>query len=122
MILDLAENNVEFLTAYISFFNKGIVQMLLNPKISTILLKELIETYIPNYIFLPNSRKNDLKSYEVLSNLSNHKILKLNRSNSYSLNKELALLLSTSGSTGSKKFVRISYKNIYHYRVRFSPF
>jgi len=114
LIFVLAENHTELFTSYIGFFRKGLVQMLLNPKISTILLKELIETYMPNYIFLPNSRKNDLKSYGVLSNLDNHKILKLNKSNSYSLNKDLALLLSTSGSTGSKKFVRISYKNIYH--------
>ena len=114
LIFVLAENHTEFFTSYISFFRKGLVQMLLNPKISTILLNELIATYMPNFIFLPNSRKNDLKSYEVLSNLGNHKILKLNRSNSYSLNKDLALLLSTSGSTGSKKFVRISYENIYH--------
>ena len=114
LIFVLAENHTELFTSYIGFFRKGLVQMLLNPKISTILLKELIETYMPNYIFLPNSRKNDLKSYEVLGNLGNHKIFKLNKSNSYSLNKDLALLLSTSGSTGSKKFVRISYKNIYH--------
>ena len=114
LIFVLAQNHIEFFTSYIGFFRKGLVQMLLDPKISTSLLKELIETYMPNYIFLPNSRKNDLKSYEVLGNLGNHKILKLNKSNSYSLNKDLALLLSTSGSTGSKKFVRISYENIYH--------
>ena len=114
LIFVLAQNHIEFFTSYVGFFRKGLVQMLLDPKISTFLLKELIETYMPNYIFLPNSRKNDLKNYEVLSNLDNHRILKLNESNSYSLNKDLALLLSTSGSTGSKKFVRISYENIYH--------
>ena len=114
LIFVLAENNIEFLTAYISFFKKEIVQMLLNPKISTTFLNELIETYMPNYIFLPNSRTNDLKSGEVLNELDNYKIIELNKSNSYSLNKELALLLGTSGSTGSKKFVRISYQNIYH--------
>ena len=114
LIFVLAQNHIEFFTSYVGFFRKGLVQMLLDSKISISLLKELIETYMPNYIFLPNSRKNDLKSYEVLGNLGNHKIFKLNKSNSYSLNKDLALLLSTSGSTGSKKFVRISYKNIYH--------
>ena len=114
LIFVLAENNIEFLTAYISFFKKEIVQMLLNPKISTTFLNELIETYMPNYIFLPNSRTNDLKSGEVLNELDNYKIIELNKNNSYSLNKELALLLGTSGSTGSKKFVRISYENIYH--------
>ena len=114
LIFVLAKNHIEFFTSYISFFRKGLVQMLLNPKISTILLNEFIKTYMPNYIFLPNSRKNDLKSCEVLIEFDDHKILELNKDNSYSLNKDLILLLSTSGSTGSKKFVRISYENIYH--------
>ena len=64
-------------------------------------------------IFLPNSLSNDLKSYEVLTEFDDHVILKLNKDNFYSVNKDLILLLSTSGSTGSKKFVRISYENIY---------
>ena len=57
-----SENHIEFFTSYIGFFRKGLVQMLLDPKISIDLLKELIETYMPNYIFLPNSLSNDLKS------------------------------------------------------------
>ena len=113
LIFVLAQNHIEFITSYIGFFRKGLVQMLLDPKISIDLLKELIETYMPNYIFLPNSLSNDLKSYEVLTEFDDHVILKLNKGNFYSVNKDLILLLSTSGSTGSKKFVRISYENIY---------
>ena len=113
LIFVLAQNHIEFFTSYIGFFRKELVQMLLDPKISIDLLKELIETYMPNYIFLPNSLRNDLKSYEVLTELDDHVILKLNKGNLYSVNKDLILLLSTSGSTGSKKFVRISYENIY---------
>jgi len=114
LVFVLAENHTEFFTCYISFFRKEIVQMLLNPKISADLLKDLITAYKPNYIFLPNSRKFDLKGSEVLVELNSHKIIQLNRDNPYSINKDLILLLSTSGSTGSKKFVRISYQNIYH--------
>ena len=113
LIFVLAQNHTEFFTSYIGFFRKGLVQMLLDPKITISLLKVLIETYMPNYIFLPSSRNNELKSYEILTELDNHVILKLNKDNFYSVNKDLILLLSTSGSTGSKKFVRISYENIY---------
>ena len=113
LVFVLAQNNKEFFTSYVGFFRKGLVQMLLDPKISIDLLKELIEAYAPNYIFLPSSRMNDLKNHEVIAKLGNHIILKLNKDNFYSINKNLILLLSTSGSTGSKKFVRISYENIY---------
>ena len=81
LIFVLAENHTEFFTSYIGFFRKELVQMLLDPKISIDLLKELIETYMPNYIFLPNSLRNDLKSYEVLTELDDHVILKLNKGN-----------------------------------------
>ena len=114
LIFVLADNNIEFFNAYVGFFRKGLVQTLLNPKISTSLLQELIESYRPSYIFAPNSRTNDFKNYEILDKSDNYIIFKLNNDNNYSINKDLALLLSTSGSTGSKKFVRISYENISH--------
>ena len=47
-----------------------------------------------------------------LYDLENHKILKIKKNINYKINKNLALMLSTSGSTGSVKFVRLSYKNI----------
>jgi acyl-CoA synthetase (AMP-forming)/AMP-acid ligase II len=113
LILVLAQNHKDFLVSYVSFFRKGLVQMLIDSKVSNNILKELIEAYAPNYILLPKSRTKDLKNYQILNKLDKHIILKLNNDNFYSINKDLALLLSTSGSTGSKKFVRISYENIY---------
>ena len=113
LIFVLANNHTEFVTSYIGFFKKGLVQVLLNANIDINLLKNLIKSYLPKYIFLPSSRIKDFKNYEVIANLNKHKILIINKKKSYSINKDLALLLNTSGSTGSKKFVRISYKNIY---------
>ena len=113
LIFVLAQNQTELISSFVSFFRKGLVQMLLDSKISKNLLKELINTYMPNYIFLPKLRNKELQNYEVIYELSNHVLLKLNNDNFYSINKDLILLLSTSGSTGSKKFVKISYENIY---------
>ena len=112
LVLILAKNHVDFFISYINFYKKGLVQMLLDPNISSNALNEIIKTYNPNYILLPNSRVKDF-SFDVLHELSEHKILKININKQYSINKDLSLLLSTSGSTGSKKFVKISYENIY---------
>jgi len=113
LIFVLANNHTEFVISYIGFFKKGLVQVLLNANIDLDQLKNLIKTYSPKYIFIPSSRTKDFKNYEVIASLDEHKILMLNKKKSYSINKDLALLLNTSGSTGSKKFARISYENIY---------
>ena len=112
LILILANNNIEFITSYIGFFKKKLPQMLVDSQIEESLLNDLILTYKPTYILLPNSRKKNFKQYETFLELQDHKILKLYKKEIYSIDKNLALLLSTSGSTGSKKFVRISYENI----------
>ena len=113
LIFVLANNDIESLTGYMGFLRKGLVQVLLDPKINFDLLQQLIQTYSPHYLFLPISRDESFHHYDLVSELNNHKILKSNKINCYSINKNLALLLTTSGSTGSKKFVRISYQNIY---------
>lgn len=112
LIFVLAQNHIEFVTSYIGFFAKGLVQMLIDPKIEVNLFKNLVENYLPSYIFLPSSKKIDFKNYENFLDLKNHKILKIKKKVNYSINMDLALMLSTSGSTGSKKFVRLSYENI----------
>ena len=114
LIFVLAQNDVECITSYIGFFRKNMVQMFLDPKTSHNLLVNLIEKYLPNYIFIPNSLNKNFTNYETTTKLSNYSILKLKKHVLHSLNKDLALLLSTSGSTGSKKFVKISYENIYY--------
>jgi long-chain acyl-CoA synthetase len=113
LIFVLAQNHIDFFISYIGCFRKGLVQMLLDPKIASDQLNDLLKAYEPKYIFIPNLTKLNLKNYTILQTLGDHKILELNKNNFFSLNKNLSLLLSTSGSTGSKKFVRISYDNIY---------
>jgi len=113
LIFNLTSNHIEALTSYVGFLRKGLVQVLLDPKINTVLLENLINTYSPDYIYLPIEGKENFKNYSLMNKFNTHKILKLKNIKRYSIYKNLALLLTTSGSTGSKKFVRISYENIY---------
>ena len=57
--------------------------------------------------------KLDLNNYEKNLEFDDSIILKNKKNENYQIYNELVLLLGTSGSTGSKKFVRISKKNLY---------
>ena len=76
LIFVLAYNNIEFIKSYISFFRRGLIQMLIDPNISNDLLRDLIKEYLPNYIFLPSIKKIKLKDYDVILKLEDHNIFK----------------------------------------------
>lgn len=73
---------------------------------------ELIETYKPQYLWMPQYRLEDFNQKQIIHSFSNYSLLKLSEENDFSLHPDLGLLLTTSGSTGSPKLVRLSYLNI----------
>ncbi len=73
--------------------------------------KSVMEQYAPSYIW-QKSEVAAFEGYEQVWDWHGYVLLKRQNIVTYTINKELALLLSTSGSTGSEKFVRISYRNI----------
>ena len=112
LIFILGDNDFEFISFYLGCLRKKLVPMLINSQINEELLQKLINSYFPSYIFLPNSRKKKLNNYEKIFEIKNYNILKTVKEHNYSIDSNLALLLGTSGSTGSNKFVRISYENL----------
>ncbi len=111
LIFLLGQNNFETIAGYISFIDKGHAVALLDYKINNFFLNKLISIYKPSYIFCEKDKlKNDtfssilqFKSYTLFYNKTNP---------SYAVHKDLMLLMSTSGSTGSPKLVKLSYLNI----------
>ncbi|WP_022765830.1 AMP-binding protein [Butyrivibrio sp. XPD2006] len=85
------------------------VPLLLNVGMDSALLENLIETYLPAYIWKPSE---SLKSGEVSIFESYGYALIATGNEVYPIHDDLSLLLTTSGSTGSPKLVRHSYSNI----------
>ena len=104
-------NNPESILGYISFLKTDCAVALLEEKINHNSLKNLVDIYKPNYLFV---KKNFFKldGYEQILSFKNFDLIK--RKNFFKINlyRELSLLISTSGSTGSPKMVRISKKNL----------
>lgn len=113
LVFVLCRNTIGSVLGYVSFVNNDIVALLLNSNLDDVLLNNLISTYKPSYLWLPNSKTAQFKDYIKDYEFFDYVLLKTHYSDiGCSLYNELALLLTTSGSTGSPKFVRQSYSNV----------
>ena len=111
LVFLLAKNSVASIAGYVGFLNKKIVPVMIDAELNISAVKNLVEIYRQEFIFLPQSLQENFSFGEVLK-VGDYVLLSTNEKNPFPLNEELALLMTTSGSTGSPKFVRQSYKNI----------
>lgn len=111
--LILCKNEVYPLIAYLAALQKQDAVMLLDEKLNKTLLADILDTYKPDWIFTANPKfefSDEYKSSEQTYYRIGMRIK--TETNRALIHPDLALLLSTSGTTGSVKFVRLSYKNI----------
>lgn len=115
----LCKNTLGSVVSYVSNYLNHQVSLLVKSDLDTALLQNLIEKYQPQYIFAPNNEVDSLRSEitsikdcEKLENIYDYSLLKTNFNCNYKIYDELSLLLTTSGSTGSPKFVRQSFHNV----------
>ena len=112
LVLIACTNSFSSLAGYVGFMRAGIVPLLISNKIDDQLLSKLIESYQPDYLYLPPEKSVSFQNYETVYKQEDYELKKNSFESSYRLHDDLALLLSTSGSTGSPKHVRQSYRNI----------
>lgn len=113
LVFILCHNRLAALAGYVGMMGSKNVPLLLSADIDSDLLKYLLETYCPNYIWYPCDKKDnfDFGNGDVLYKYMDYELITYN-CDSITLYDELGLLLTTSGSTGSPKLVRQSYSNI----------
>lgn len=110
------ENSIGSVVFYLTCLNRRVVPLLLDKNMDKVLAEQLIKTYEPDYIAMPADMEpigrvcKDTPAAEGMGYVV-YKMLEWSEGHG-GLHKDLALLLTTSGSTGSPKLVRQSRKNI----------
>jgi long-chain acyl-CoA synthetase len=111
VVLCQASNKSEFLMAYVGFMRSGLVPLLLPSQLNPTTLDNLISVFSPRFLFLENENLYSSSNYRWKKNLGRYLLFE-NSKAFVKLNSDLALLLTTSGSTGNSKLVKLSYQNI----------
>lgn len=113
LIMILCDYGIDTVAFYYCQMNNHVVPILLDKKLEQDLLEQLIKTYQPEYIWCMEREGKRLLEYtdDIIQCGGQHVLIKTNYSKC-NMNPQLALLMTTSGSTGSAKFVRISYENL----------
>jgi long-chain acyl-CoA synthetase len=110
LIFLLGSNDLASLVSYFSSLECGVVPLLLSESIQNEQLNNLIDIYSPKYIFSKRMLGHD--SYSLKGNFKGSNILSRDEVHDAKLHDDLALLLTTSGSTGSPKLVKLTKENI----------
>lgn len=109
LVFLLCKNCISAVVSYIGCLRGNHVPLLLGEKIHSDFLNTLITRYKPGYIICPQNTVGG----DVISSFDGYEIIETGYHGIVRMSPKLALLLTTSGSTGSPKLVRQSKTNIY---------
>ena len=113
LCLFISNYSSEFLMTYISLIRKDLKIMFIDPNTDKKDIKEIIQSYKPLYIFINKKFIYVINNYKINSELNENIILENKKDENYEIFKDLALLIGTSGSTGSKKICTNFKNNLY---------
>jgi len=112
LLLLLGSNDIPIIHCYVGALRRRVTPILLSDKSSLETVRRTLEVFRIRYLFCEEPSSNFFPSYSRVSSFQNFVLLESMVHQVTQINPNLALMLPTSGSTGSHKMVRISDKNL----------
>lgn len=112
LIILIADNDLVSLSVYLRSIQSRVPIMLLSNKLDSSELDVIVNKFKPSYLISSKNLCNFCANKPTKRIFENYYLYEFTQFGSVKILDDLALLLPTSGSTGSAKFVRISYQNI----------
>lgn len=111
LVFNLCENSLGSIVGYITWMNHHIVPLMLDRHIDRELLSHFLEVYQPDYLWVPAAQAAQYSGQLIFTDWQ-YALIQCHPATHSALHPDLALLLTTSGSTGSPKLVRLSHQNV----------
>ena len=114
LTLLLVDNSLTSAICYVSLINKKKPILVLNQDIPNKFLSNIVKKYEPENICVSSKHnsKKIFKNYKSNIKFKEFEFLKLKMKSDFQVKHDIGLLVTTSGSTGSVKFVRQTYTNL----------
>lgn len=107
----LCENTLGSFVGYVSFMTHNIPTVLLDGSKDMAIIQGLANHYKPEYIWIPTYRVDELGSGVPVITYEDYTLIKW-ANTQHNTNPNLLLCLTTSGTTGSPKLVKLTAKNL----------
>lgn len=107
----LCENTLGSFVGYVVFMSNNVPTVLLDGSKDIEIIKGLIAHYDPRYVWAPTHRREEIESGTVVTEYEDYTLLEF-PSKDYEINPDILLCLTTSGTTGSPKLVKLTEENL----------
>ncbi|GGF03878.1 AMP-binding protein [Flavobacterium limi] len=104
------DNQLPAIETLLNFYQSRFTIALLGQGTNTDFKENLEAKYTPYYIYDPS--RNSIEGYTAINTSDSITLFRRNENSIYPIHPKIKLLLSTSGTTGSPKFVRLSVENL----------